>query len=135
MVAFCSRIYINDTYDSFIVQLRERKKAMVDERLGKKIQLYREKAGLSQEELATRLGVSVTSISNIERGANYPSFENFIKILNIIGASPNQVMFDLVDNAQISKASELWDHVKMLDSKKRNKLFRIVEVIIEDDLK
>jgi len=122
-------------YDSFIVQLRERKKEMVDERLGKKIQLYREKAGLSQEELATRLGVSITSISNIERGANYPSFENFIKILNIIGASPNQVMFDLVDNAQISKASELWDHVKKLDSKKRNKLFRIVEVIIEDDLK
>jgi len=127
--------YILMIYDSFIVQLRERKKEMVDERLGKKIQLYREKAGLSQEELATRLGVSITSISNIERGANYPSFENFIKILNIIGASPNQVMFDLVDNAQISKASELWDHVKKLDSKKRNKLFRIVEVIIEDDLK
>ena len=57
------------------------------------------------------------------------------KILNIIGASPNQVMFDLVDNAQISKASELWDNVKRLSSEKRNKLFRIVEIIIEDDMK
>jgi len=108
---------------------------MVDERLGKRIQMYRESAKISQEELANHLGISVTSVSNIERGANYPSFENFIKILNFIKASPNQVMFDLVDQAQISKASELWDHVKKLDSKKRNKLFRIVEVIIEDDLK
>lgn len=105
---------------------------MVDERLGKKIQLFREKAGISQEELANHIGVSVTSVSNIERGANYPSFENFIKILNFIKASPNQVMFDLVDQAQISKASELWDIIKMLDYDKRNQIFRIVQILLED---
>lgn len=106
---------------------------MVDERLGKKIQVFREKAGKSQEELATHIGVSVTSISNIERGANYPSFENFIKILNFIKASPNQVMFDLVDQAQISKASELWDHIKALDNTRRNKIFRVVQIMLEED--
>lgn len=105
---------------------------MVDERFGKRIQAFREKAGLSQDELASQLGVSITSVSNIERGANYPSFENFIKILNIIGASPNQVMFDLVDNAQISKASELWDQIKKLDNHKRNQIFRVVQIMLED---
>jgi transcriptional regulator with XRE-family HTH domain len=107
---------------------------MVDERLGKKIQYFREKAGISQDELAAHVGVSVTSISNIERGANYPSFENFIKILNYIKASPNQVMFDIVDNAQISKASELWDRIKKLDNAKRQKLFRIVQIFLEDEI-
>ena len=106
---------------------------MVDERLGKKIQYFREKAGISQDELAAHVGVSVTSISNIERGANYPSFENFIKILNYIKASPNQVMFDIVDNAQISKASELWNRIKELDNAKRQKLFRIVQIFLEDE--
>ena len=106
---------------------------MVNEQLGKRIQYYREKAGISQEALAAHVGVSVTSISNIERGANYPSFENFIKILNYIKASPNQVMLDLVDNAQISEASELWDKVKVLDHAKRNKLFRIVQIFLEDE--
>ena len=106
---------------------------MVDERLGKKIQFFREKAGVSQDELAAHVGVSVTSISNIERGANYPSFENFIKILNYIKASPNQVMFDIVDNAQISKASELWDKIKELDNAKRHKLFRIVQIFLEEE--
>lgn len=105
---------------------------MVDERLGKRIQDFREKAGVSQEELASHLGISVTSVSNIERGANYPSFENFIKILNYIKASPNQVMFDLVDQAQISKASELWDHIKQLDNHKRNQIFRVVQIMLEE---
>lgn len=105
---------------------------MVDARLGQRIQLWREKAGKSQEELAEHVGVSVTSISNIERGANYPSFENFIKILNFIEASPNAVMLDLVDNAQISKAGELWDKMKRLDVDKRNKILKVVEVMLED---
>ena len=105
---------------------------MIDSRLGQSIQKYRELAGKSQEELANAIGVSITSVSNIERGANYPSFENFIKILNFIGASPNQVMFDLVDQAQISRASELWNKMKQLNSDKRNQIFRIIEILLEE---
>ena len=104
---------------------------MIDPRIGRKIQEFRERAGKSQEELATHVGVSITSISNIERGANYPSFENFVKILNFIGASPNQVMFDVVESAQISKASELWDKIKMLSNEERDRLFRVIEIMLE----
>ena len=106
---------------------------MVDARLGQKIQHYREKAGISQEQLAEHIGVSITSVSNIERGANYPTFENFIKILNFIKASPNMVMFDIVEQAHISRASELWDKMKKLSYEKRNKIFKIIEVLLEDE--
>ena len=104
---------------------------MVDERLGKKLQECREKAGKSQDELANYVGVSVTSISNVERGANYPSFENFVKILNFIGASPNEVLFEMVDSAQISKASELWDKMKRLSPEKRNQIMKVVEILLD----
>lgn len=107
------------------------KEKEMDSRIGQRIQKYREKSGKSQEELASYVGVSVTSISNIERGANYPSFENFIKILNFIGASPNQVMIDVVDSAQISKASELWDRMKSIDNAERDKIFRVIEIMLE----
>ena len=105
---------------------------MIDKRLGKNIQKYRELAGKSQEDLAEYIGVSVTSISNIERGANYPSFENFIKILNFINASPNMVMFDMVEQAQITRASELWKKMKKLTAEERNKVFKIIEVLTEE---
>ena len=104
---------------------------MVDARLGQRIQMYRERAGISQEELAEHIGVSVTSVSNIERGANYPSFENFIKILNFIGASPNEVMIEVVDKAQMTKTNELWDHIKDLDWNTKKKILKVIEAIIE----
>ena len=104
---------------------------MVDARLGQKLQHYREKAGISQEDLANHIGVSITSISNIERGANYPSFENFIKILNYIGVAPNSVMVDIVDCAQISRASELWNEMKGLSAEKKEQIFKIIEILLE----
>ena len=105
---------------------------MVDDRFGKKIQEYREKAGKSQEELAEHVGISVTSISNIERGANYPSFENFIKILNFIDAYPNAVLIDVVESAQVTKASELWGKMKKVSPEKRAQILKVVEVLLED---
>ena len=105
---------------------------MVDARLGQHIQMYRERAGISQEQLAEHIGVSVTSVSNIERGANYPSFENFIKILNFIGASPDEVMLDIVEKAQVTKTNELWDNIKNLDLEKKKKILKVVEILIKE---
>jgi hypothetical protein len=68
---------------------------------------------------------------NIERGANYPSFENFIKILNYIGASPNEVMLEIVDKAEATKTNELWDNIQDLDLETKKKILKIVEVLIE----
>jgi len=53
--------------------------------LGKRIQELRKRKGLKQEELAEFCNVEPASISNIENGRNYPSFqtlENIIKILD-----------------------------------------------------
>ena len=105
---------------------------MVNAKLGQHIQIYRERAGISQEQLAEHIGVSVTSVSNIERGANYPSFENFIKILNFIGASPDEVMLDIVEKAQVTKTNELWDNIKNLDLDKKKKILKVVEILIEE---
>ena len=96
---------------------------MVDPRFGRQIQKYREKAGKSQEERAEHVGISITSISNIERGANYPSFENFIKILDFIGTSPNQVLSNSVGSALATRASELWEKMTKLDNERIELIF------------
>ena len=56
-------------------------RAIMRRSIGRRI---REKAGISQETLAEKVSLSSTSISNIERGANYPTFENFIRIANVL---------------------------------------------------
>ena len=47
---------------------------------GKRLQALRLQAGMTQEELANEIGVTVESISNIERGVYGPKFDNLEKL-------------------------------------------------------
>jgi transcriptional regulator with XRE-family HTH domain len=48
---------------------------------GKRVQQLRQARKITQEELAEKVGVSIESISNIERGIHGPSFDNLEKIV------------------------------------------------------
>ncbi len=48
---------------------------------GKRVQQLRQARKITQEELAEKVGVSIESISNIERGIHGPSFDNLEKII------------------------------------------------------
>ncbi len=48
---------------------------------GKRVQQLRQARKMTQEELAEQVGVSIESISNIERGIHGPSFDNLEKII------------------------------------------------------
>lgn len=52
--------------------------------LGRRLKEIRLRRGLKQEELAERVNLEPASISNIENGKNYPSFQNLEKIINIL---------------------------------------------------
>ncbi|MBE7707324.1 MAG: helix-turn-helix transcriptional regulator [Cyanobacteria bacterium SIG27] len=52
--------------------------------LGKRIRELRKRNNLKQEKLAELVGLEPTSISNIENGYNYPSFQNLEKIANAL---------------------------------------------------
>ena len=47
---------------------------------GKRLQQLRRRAGISQEKLADATGLTVESISNMERGVFGPKFDNLEKI-------------------------------------------------------
>ncbi len=48
---------------------------------GKRLQQVRSSSGLTQEELAEKVGLTIESISNMERGIHGPSFDNLEKII------------------------------------------------------
>lgn len=102
-----------------------------EKKVGARIKEYRENAGISQEFLAEKLGISSTSVSNIERGRNFPSFENFIRICNIIGIAPDLILADVVDAASVAKESELSRMLSQLPPADRKKATAIFECIIK----
>ena len=53
--------------------------------LGKKIQFYRKQRQFSQATLAEKADISITFLSQIERGIKYPTSETLSSITNALG--------------------------------------------------
>ena len=64
--------------------------------IGFRIQFFRKKADLSQEQLAEKSGLSYSTISHIESTASYPmSIVALYRIATALDVSPHQLlMFD-----------------------------------------
>ncbi len=62
-------------------------------KFGKRLQTLRREAGITQEQLADKTGVTVESISNMERGLYGPKFENLERIATVLKV-PVKELFD-----------------------------------------
>lgn len=60
---------------------------------GKRLQALRLEADMTQEALADEIGVTIESISNIERGIYGPKFDNLEKIAEVLDV-PVKELFD-----------------------------------------
>ena len=56
--------------------------------LGENIQTIRKHRKMKQQELADKIGINMQSLSKIERGVNYPTFDTLEKIMDVLGVTP-----------------------------------------------
>ena len=59
----------------------------VNDELGNRIRLYRQRGGLSQETLALTAGITVSFLGDIERDIKKPSVESLEKLLRALNVS------------------------------------------------
>jgi len=62
--------------------------------LGRRIQFFRKQRQLSQAALAEKVDISITSLSQIERGVKYPTSETLSRIANALGAEARELFDD-----------------------------------------
>lgn len=105
---------------------------MIDKSIGKNVRKYREKANISQETLAEAVELSITSISNIERGINYPTMDNFIKIANYIGASADELLSGAIDKSYLLELGELTKSISQAPLEKQRLITKLIEVILNN---
>ncbi|GMA08271.1 hypothetical protein GCM10025886_14220 [Tetragenococcus halophilus subsp. flandriensis] len=86
------------------------------ENFGKNVARLRKEFGYSQEELASRLEVKKQTISNIERGNRYPTFESLEKIAKIFKATPIQ-LFGTDKEIAVSDVPNILDRIDKYDVK------------------
>lgn len=64
----------------------------VRRKVGANVRLYREKADVSQEELADRSGLHRTYISGVERGVRNPTVLVLAKIAKALGVEAHMLL-------------------------------------------
>lgn len=63
----------------------------LDKKLGRRLQKVRQDKGLTQEELAEKLGVSTTWIGYIETGYRVPNLKMVYRIANALGVKVKDI--------------------------------------------
>ena len=63
-------------------------------KIGQKIRKYRKAKGMSQEELAEAVGISVTHMSHIETGNTKLSLPVFVSLVNALEIRSDDILYD-----------------------------------------
>lgn len=77
--------------------------------LGKRIRTQRESVNMTQEELATSIGMLRTSVVNIEAGRQRPPLHVIYQICHQLGIEPSSLMPNLDDviDVQVAVAGDV----------------------------
>lgn len=97
------------------------------ENFGRNVARLRKQRGWSQEELATEIGVKKQSISNIERGVRFPTFETLEKFANTFNATPVE-LFGSPKEVALNDVPAVLDRIDAYDERIRT-IFKISQVM------
>lgn len=64
------------------------------------IRRYRDAVGLSQQELADRVGIAKSYVSSLELGYRAPNLNLLVKIARSLGVRPGELVDAMVDDAE-----------------------------------
>lgn len=94
--------------------------------IGQRIRKYRKALNLSQEQLAEKVGISITHMSHIETGNTKLSLPVLVDIANTLSVQTDTIIFE---KPQINNSYMKQELSEIIDSCSANKLNVIVETV------
>ena len=99
--------------------------------IGSKIKEARERAHLTQEELAEIIDISPTHMSVIERGVKTPKLDTFVKIVKALNLSADALLLDGMDQVNDSIVAELSVRLGRLTDENQNPILNAIRALTE----
>ena len=102
--------------------------------LGQRIAAAREQAGISQAQLAERLGVTQPTVAYWERKAVNIHSDVLTKIARALNVSTDEVLGTKTPRASakpVGKARKVFDSVSRLPRRQQEKIVEVVEAMVE----
>ncbi len=105
---------------------------MIEKDIGKRVQECRKKKGLTQEQLAERIGVTAHYMSALERGVYNIKLELLVSILNELDCSADEVFCDVVKKSFNVKATRLSDKISTLSIEEQYRIYEVVDTLVKN---
>lgn len=99
--------------------------------IGARIKAARERAGMTQEELAEAADLSPMHVSAIERGVKTPRLDTFVNISNVLQVSPDTLLQDVAERASDGTASELSIAIAKRPNEEQRRILNAVRALVE----
>lgn len=104
---------------------------------GAKVRQYREALGLSQEQLAEKIDVELSTISKIENGVSFPNAKTIVNLFNYFEIHPIQLFDFGIKNKtklklQDGKLEQILDKLYNCDDKQLDYIDKMVEYLNEN---
>lgn len=100
--------------------------------IGARIQKTRKAKNLTQEQLAEMADLSPSYISAVERGVKTPKLETLIGLANILDASADDLLGDVVNASIKSAANELSERIENLPKERQQVVLEVIRILTED---
>ena len=104
---------------------------MIQKLVGKRIKMYRMAKGLTQENLAEKIGLSRNYYSAAERGVYSLNLDKLVEIINILDCSADEIFADVINKGYEVKASLLSDKIATLPKEEQERILAIVDTLVE----
>ena len=86
---------------------------------------------IRQEDLAEKAGLSANYIGMVERGEKVPSLESFIAILNVLDASADIILSDVIVNGYTVKNSILNEKMSKLSIEDKQRIYDVIDTLLK----
>ena len=103
---------------------------MADKKFGMRVKLRRMQLGLTQTQLAKKIGESSAFISDVEQGISFPRYERLIKLIDGLETSSDVLFLDVIKYPFRDRPSLLSDELRGLPPELRKRVLDHVEFTI-----
>ena len=99
--------------------------------MGDRIKEARKTRGLTQDQLAEILDVSVEFVGQIERSQRLPSMQIFIKLIEVLNVSADYLLRDSISTGQLFGDNALGSKIEQLSRKERIALEALIDTYLQ----
>ena len=101
--------------------------------IGKHIRKKRVSQGWSMDQLAEKADITVSYIGMIERGEKIPKLATFIRILNALNISADEVLEDVTNVGYQARMSSYQERIESLSKRDRETVYKIIDVFLREE--